>query len=77
MGAQISLCMLFGWWEGEHNNQGRGRHKNVTGSGIGGDRTETQMARKMNGNTQMQGMVVGGTSRNSQRPGMGRPSDSM
>ena len=35
-----------------------------------GDRRKAQRARRMNGNTQLSGAGVGGTSRKSKRPGM-------
>jgi hypothetical protein len=48
----------------------RGRGKGA-GLGMGGDRTEAQWARRMNGNMQLLDVGDGGTSKKSQRPEMG------
>jgi hypothetical protein len=55
----------------------RGRKRTAWGKGkrgrirYGGDRREAQRTRRMNGNMQLPGGWMGGTSRNFQRTGMG------
>jgi hypothetical protein len=53
--------------------EGKGRGKRGTGSGMGRDRREDQRAKRMSGNLQLLGEEgEGGISRKFQRPGKGQ-----
>ena len=57
--------------EGRNREIGRGMAR-VSASGVGKDRRDGQMARRMNENLYLTGLGEGRISRKSQRPGIGQ-----